>query len=419
MNVVVIGAGVIGVTTAWFLRQQGFDVTVLERQSGPALETSRANAGQLSYGYAMPWAAPGMPLKALKWLCDPLAPFKLRLDSAHPLRQAEWLARMFWQCDERRFERNKARMLALSRFSKESLAELRAALPSLDFDHQAKGTLQLFRTRDQYEAGKRDLERLLRSGVKAKLIDDDLELRRREPGLVSSVDLWGGLLLEDDETGDCHQFTRQLAQQAEAAGVRFVWGTEFKNWLMTAGGDVGGVLTSSGAYVADRFIVCAGSYSPFLLAPLGLNLPVYPVKGYSLTMDILRPDRAPLSTVMDEQFKVAITRMGSRLRIGGTAELAGYDHQLREARKAVLRRSAQELFPEAGDFEKTEFWTGLRPTTPDSVPYVGPVIDSAVWLNCGHGTLGWTMACGSARALALSLAGKARELPPGLLRPFG
>lgn len=418
MRVIVIGAGVVGVTTAWYLRQAGLDVTVLERQPESAQETSHANAGQLSYGYAMPWAAPGMPMKALKWLADPLAPFKLRLDGAHAWAQAVWLLRMYRNCDAKRFERNKARMLALSSFSKETLTELRQAHPSLAFDHQAKGTLQLFRTREQLEAGRVDLERLQRSGVRAQLLEEAAQIYRQEPGLSRQMDFWGGLLLEGDETGDCLAFTRGLTAMAQAAGVEFVWGAELENWLLTSTNEVGGVLTSKGVYRAEQFVVCAGSYSTRLLSALGYSLPVYPVKGYSLTFDIAQPNKAPVSTVMDEQYKVAITRLGSRVRVGGTAELTGFDATLRPERRAVLERSVSELFPLAGSPQQAQFWCGFRPSTPDSVPYIGPVGDSRVWVNCGHGTLGWTMACGSARALALSMVSRAKDVPAGLLRPL-
>lgn len=418
VKIIVIGAGVVGLTSAWFLRQEGFDVTVVERHPFAAQESSHANAGQLSYGYAMPWAAPGVPLKALKWLFDPLAPFKLRLDLQHPVEQAAWLFRMYRNCDATKFERNKARMLALSSFSKETLAALRQAQPSLSFDHQARGTLQLFRTKEQLEAGRQDLERLQRSGVRARLLEDEAELYAREPGLSRHLDLWGGLLLEGDETGDCLTFTQQLTELAHSAGVDFVWGAEFENWLVTESGEVGGVLTSKGVRRGDRFVVAAGSHSPKVLAALGYSLPVYPVKGYSLTFDIAAPERAPSSTVMDEQYKVAITRLGSRVRVGGTAELTGFDATLRPERQVVLARSVSELFPGAGAVDQARFWCGFRPSTPDSVPYIGPVGDSRIWVNCGHGTLGWTMSCGSAQALALSMASRAKEVPPGLLRPL-
>lgn len=418
MKVLVIGAGVVGVTTAWFLRKAGMDVTVLERRLDSAQETSFANAGQLSYGYAMPWAAPGMPLKALKWLADPLAPFKLRLDGAHPLKQAAWLLQMFQNCDATQFEHNKTRMLALSSFSKETLTQLRRENPALKFDHQAKGTLQLFRTREQLSAGRLDHELLLRSGVHARLMDDTALLYQQEPGLSQQTHLWGGLLLEDDETGDCLAFTQGLAAMAQAAGVEFVWGAEIKNWLFNASKEVEGICTVKGVYRADRVVVCAGSYSPQLLAPLGRKLPVYPVKGYSLTFDISSPEHAPVSTVMDEQYKVAITRLGSRVRVGGTAELTGFDGTLRPERRAVLERSVSELFPQAGTPAQAKFWCGFRPTTPDSVPYIGPVGNSRVWVNCGHGTLGWTMACGSARALASAMESRLQDIPAGLLRPL-
>jgi D-amino-acid dehydrogenase len=413
MHIIVVGAGVIGVTTAWFLRREGHTVTVLERESQAADGTSFANAGQLSYGYAMPWAMPGVPLKALKWLFEEDAPLKLRLDTENPLRQLKWLLAMFGQCKEADFERNKTDMLAISYFSKTMLAELRTALPVLSFEHQARGTLQLFRTNGELAEGTRDAAALKSAGVRCELITQRDLLYELEPALeYSKVPLHGGLYLQDDETGDCNAFTVQLAEAAARAGVVFHYGTEVTGWENAAGPNPA-VQTSFGAFGYDALVVCGGSYSADLLLPLGLDLrsKLYPVKGYSLTVDIETPERAPVSTVMDEKYKVAITRLGNRIRIGGTAELSGFNRILREGRRKTLASAVSELFPGAGPLDTARFWTGLRPSTPSGVPVIGKLPLPRIWGSFGHGTLGWTMAVGSAQILALSLSGREHELP--------
>lgn len=418
MHVVVIGAGVIGVTTAWALHKQGHTVEVIEREPRAADGTSFANAGQLSYGYAMPWAVPGVPLKALGWMFQKDAPFKLHLDREEPLRQLKWLAAMFRQCNERDFERNKADMLAISYFSKKMLAEFRHDVPGLTFDHQARGTLQLFRTEKELEAGKQDAVMLTNAGVQCELTTDLDVIRNLEPALAhSDVKLYGGLYLKDDETGDCNLFTLQLAHAAEHAGVQFHYGEEVLGWKDN--GNAHRLLqTSRAVYDYDAMVVCAGSYTADLLYPLGIDLRsrLYPVKGYSLTVDIDVPERAPVSTVMDEKYKVAITRLGNRIRIGGTAELSGFNRILRAGRRQTLASAVSELFPGSGDLDSARFWTGLRPTTPTGVPVIGHLPAERIWANFGHGTLGWTMAAGSATVLALSLGGRERELPPDVRR---
>jgi D-amino-acid dehydrogenase len=418
MHVVVIGAGVIGVTTAWVLRKEGHTVDVIEREPRAADGTSFANAGQLSYGYAMPWAMPGVPLKALGWMFQKDAPFKLHLDREQPLRQLKWLAAMFKQCNEQEFERNKADMLAISYFSKKMLAELRRDVPGLAFDHQARGTLQLFRTEEELEAGKRDAVMLKTAGVQCELITDLDVVRSLEPALAhTSVKLFGGLYLKDDETGDCNLFTLQLAEAAARAGVNFHYGEEVIGW-QESGKSHRLLQTSRNVYDYDAMVVCAGSYTADLLRPLGIDLRsrLYPVKGYSLTVDIDVPERAPVSTVMDEKYKVAITRLGNRIRVGGTAELSGFNRILREGRRATLASAVSELFPGSGNVDSARFWTGLRPSTPTGVPVIGNLPAQRIWANFGHGTLGWTMAAGSAQILALSLEGRSHELPPEVRR---
>ncbi|MCC5610547.1 D-amino acid dehydrogenase [Nostoc sp. CHAB 5834] len=416
MSVVVLGAGVIGVTTAWYLRKQGFDVTVIERSDKPAQNTSFANAGQLSYGYAMPWAAPGMPLKALKWLLDAEAPLKIHIDSDDFFGQLSWLRQSYRECQPFRYNLNKLSMLALSQYSKQALQSLREELPGLAFDHQAKGTLQLFRTKAQAALGRLDEARLLGAGVKARYLSSAEDVYALEPGLSRALNIEGALYLPGDETGDCYAFTHQLAEQAQRAGVKFEWNTAFETWVLDADSKVRGIVAGGKVFRSDTVIVCAGSDSPKILKPLGVHLPVYPVKGYSLTFDVQDEGSAPTSTVMDENYKVAITRLGGRVRVGGTAELAGFNSELRNARRTVLEKSVTQLFPNAGDAGTAMFWTGHRPSTPSSVPFIGATTKQGVLLNCGHGTLGWTMACGSAKALAAAIAGKRDEYPHGILK---
>lgn len=419
MHVIVVGAGVIGVTTAWYLRSMGHTVEVIERSNGPAEATSFANAGQLSYGYAMPWAAPGVPLKALKWMFDKNAPFKLHLDTKQPLRQMRWLLRMFGQCNRADFERNKTHMLSISTYSKESLAALQTET-NLSFHHQARGTLQLFRTVKQLEAGHTDAVLLNRSGVATELITQRERILELEPGLQhATASLIGGLYLPDAETGDCHAFTKQLAAMAEQHGVRFHYGEEFIGWKDSLQSNPL-LQTSRSMYGYDAVVMCTGVYSAEALRALDFDYfgTLYPVKGYSLTYPVTAQTKAPVSTVMDETYKVAITRLGSRIRVGGTAELSGFNRTLRETRRQTLTRSVTDLFPGAGDVELADFWTGLRPSTPTGVPLVGQLPGQRVWVNFGHGTLGWTMAAGSSRALALMMSGRGHEVPPRVLSAF-
>ncbi len=406
MRVIVLGSGVIGVTSAYYLAREGHEVTVVDRQPGPALETSHANAGQVSPGYAAPWAAPGIPLKALKWLVTRHAPLVIRprLDPA----MWSWLAQMLRNCTAARYAVNKGRMVRLAHYSRDCLQALRDET-GLTYDERRLGTLQLFRSRKQLAAAQGDIAVLERYGVPYELLDVD-GCVAAEPGLAGTAHkLVGGLRLPLDETGDCHLFTSRLAERAATLGVRFRFGETIEALEGDAHG-IAGVRTDSDLLEADRYVVALGSYGRALLAPLGLRLPVYPVKGYSITVPITRPELAPVSTVMDETYKVAVTRLGDRIRVGGTAELAGFDLALRASRREVAERVVEDLFPGAGDVPRAEFWAGLRPMTPDGTPLVGVTRIPNLYLNTGHGTLGWTMACGSGRLLADLVAGNAPEI---------
>lgn len=401
MRIVILGSGVIGVTSAWYLAAEGHEVTVIERWPGAAMETSHANAGEVSPGYSSPWAGPGVPLKAVKWLLMKHGPLALRprLDPA----MWSWIIAMLRNCTSARYALNKARMVPIAEYSRDCLRELRATT-GIAYDERSLGTLQLFRTQKQLDGTGGDIDVLKRIGVPFELLDR-AGCIGAEPALARvSEKFVGGLRLPDDETGDCHMFTTRLAALA-ADKVAFRYGTSVHG-IISDGRRVTGVETDSGVIQADAVVVALGSYSPQMVRPLGISLPVYPVKGYSLTVPIIDEAAAPVSTVMDETYKIAITRLGERIRVGGTAEIAGYDLTLRESRKAPLLHSVTDLFGGGGDTSRASFWCGLRPMTPDGPPLVGRAGPEGLFLNTGHGTLGWTMACGSGRLLADLVAGR-------------
>ena len=406
MKIVVLGAGVIGVTSAWYLAKAGHEVTVIDRQAGPSLETSFANAGEISPGYSSPWAAPGIPQKAIKWMFMKHAP--LIIQPRPDLAKLGWMAKMLANCTTAAYQTNKRRMVRLAEYSRDCLMELRAET-GIRYDERTQGTLQLFRTQKQVDGAAKDIEVLRADGVPFEVLDRDACIAA-EPGLASARDkIAGGLRLPGDETGDCFKFTNALAAMAEQLGVTFRYSVGIEA-LESEGNRIAAVRTSEGRITADAFVVALGSYSPFLVAPFGMKLPVYPVKGYSITVPITDESRAPVSTVMDETHKIAITRLGDRIRVGGMAEIAGFDLSLNPKRRATLEHSVEDLFGGAGDQSKATFWTGLRPMTPDGTPVVGRSTLPNLFLNTGHGTLGWTMAAGSGRVLADIVSGKRTEI---------
>ncbi|HWK36254.1 D-amino acid dehydrogenase [Sphingomonas sp.] len=408
MKVVILGAGVIGVTSAHYLAEAGHEVTVIDRQPGAALETSFANAGEVSPGYASPWAGPGIPAKALRWLFMHHAPLILqpRFDPA----TVRWLLALLRNCTAARYALNKSRMVRLAEFSRDELVALRARL-GLEYDQRSQGTLQLFRTQKQLDGVGGDIAVLESYGVPYELLDR-AGCVAAEPGLASARDkIVGGLRLPDDETGDCRMFTQALAQSLAERGVDFRYDTTIEA-IESAGGRVTGVRTDRGTIHGDAYLVATASYSPALLKPLGLRLPVYPVKGYSITVPIADPDRAPVSTLLDESYKVAVTRLGDRIRVGGMAEIAGFDRRLHDRRQDTLLHVMNDLFPGAGATGETNFWSGLRPMTPDGPPVVGATPVDNLFLNTGHGTLGWTMACGSGHLIASLIGGTTPAIDP-------
>lgn len=406
MKVIVLGAGVVGVTSAWYLAQQGHEVEVVDRQPGAGLETSFANAGQVSPGYSAPWAGPGIPQKAIKWLLMEHGPLVIR-PRLDPLMW-RWMAAMLGNCTHARYALNKGRMVRLAEYSRDMLKALRDET-GITYDGGTGGTLQLFRTHAQVDHAAEDVAVLEKEGVAHEVLDTKGCIAI-EPGLAGSADIIkGGLRLPGDETGDCHLFTRRLADLAQAQGVRFRYGVSIER-LQTEGGRLTGVVTSDGVLTADHYVVALANGSPRLLQPLGLYLPVLPVKGYSLTLPVQDEAKAPRSTVMDETYKVAITRLGDRIRVGGTAEIGGAPDIVPASRQATLEHSLNGLFKGAGDVTQAKAWGGFRPMTPDGTPIIGATPFANLSLNTGHGTLGWTMSCGSARVLADIVSGRTPDI---------
>jgi D-amino-acid dehydrogenase len=401
MRVVVLGSGVVGVTSAYYLARAGHEVTVIDREAGPALETSFANAGQISPGYASPWAAPGVPLKAVKWMFQKHAPLAIRLDGTQ--FQLQWMWQMLQNCTSARYAVNKGRMVRLAEYSRDCLQALRAET-GIQYEGRTGGTLQVFRTQQQFDGAAKDIAVLQEANVPYELLSP-AELARAEPALAAvSHKLTGGLRLPGDETGDCQMFTTRLAALAEQLGVKFRYNTPI-DALAMAGDRIAGVKCGAELVRADSFVVALGSYSTQFLSDL-VKIPVYPLKGYSITAPIVNEASAPVSTVLDETYKIAITRFDDRIRVGGMAEIVGFDKSLRQARRETLELCVNDLFPGGGDTTKASFWTGLRPMTPDGTPIVGRTPVANLFLNTGHGTLGWTMSCGSGQLLADVMSGK-------------
>jgi len=406
VKVLILGSGVIGVTSAYYLARAGHEVTVVDRQPEPALETSFANAGEVSPGYSSPWAGPGVPVKAVKWLLMKHGPLVVR-PKLDPVMWV-WLLKMLRNCTSARYAVNKSRMIPIAEYSRDSLRDLRRDI-GIQYDERSQGTLQLFRYQAQLDGTAEDIAVLKQYGVPFEVLSREGCIAV-EPALSGVKEKFvGGLRLPQDETGDCHMFTQALAKHAQALGVRFMFNTSIDR-IVTDGARVSGVVTSAGTLQADAYVLALGSWSSRLAAPLGISLPVYPVKGYSITVPIKDASGAPESTVMDESYKVAITRLGDRIRVGGTAEISGYSDKLYDARRATLDHSLTDLFPRGGDLAKATFWSGLRPMTPDGPPVIGPTQYANLHLNTGHGTLGWTMSCGSGRVLADLLSGKKPDI---------
>lgn len=406
MKVLVLGGGVIGVTSAYFLAKHGVDVTVIDRQADVAEETSFGNAGQISPGYSTPWAAPGIPTKAFKWFFQKHAPFNFRPDGT--AFQLQWMSQMLANCNDKSYAVNKARMVRVAEYSRDCLRNLRADT-GIEYEQRTQGTLQLFRKSEQLDAVHQDIKVLQEMGVDYELYDSAAGLASVEPALANAkANLLGGLRLPNDETGDCNLFTKRLAALAKDLGVKFLFNKTIDR-LVVDGGSMTGVIVDGELVSADNYVLALGSYTPAMVKSLGLKLPVYPVKGYSLTVPIVDANNAPISTVIDETYKIAITRFDNRIRVGGMAELSGFDLGLNPARRQTLEMVCGELFS-GGDLPSATFWTGLRPMTPDGTPVIGATKIKGLYLNNGHGTLGWTMSCGSGKLISDIVTGQTPEI---------
>lgn len=407
MRVLVLGGGVIGITTAYYLAREGFEVTVIERLSEVAHEASFANAGQISPGYSTPWAAPGVPLKAVKWLLSKHAP--LAIKPTIDMSQYRFMWQMLMHCNGKDYAINKERLVRISEYSRDVLDKLRAEI-DINFEARQKGTLQLFRTQKQLDAAAKDIDVLKNMGVPYELLDAR-GVVAAEPALAKvSAKIAGGLRLPGDQTGDCLMFTRNLAEKAKELGVEFRFNQTLES-IEFDGNEIKSVIIDGKKETADQYVVCLGAFTPKFIKPLGLNAPIYPMKGYSITVPISNHDMAPVSTILDETYKVAITRFDDRIRLGGMAELRGFDYTLNPAREETLRMICADLFPEGGDLSgDVSFWTGMRPKTPDCTPIIGKTKYKKLFINAGHGTLGWTMACGAAQLSAHLIANKTPEI---------
>jgi D-amino-acid dehydrogenase len=406
VKVLVLGAGVVGTACAHYLAKDGHQVTVIDRQPAAGLETSFGNAGGVCPGFAGPWAAPGMPIKALKWMGQRDAPLVLRptLD----LHQWTWLAKFLVNCSVERYTRNKSCMQRIAQYSKACLVALRAET-GITYDHGTGGVLQVFRTEDEVAGGRRSAAVLENFGVAHRLVDRD-EVLAIEPSLRHSpVRFAGGLHLPDDETGDCHLFTAALSQRLTDAGVIFAFDTNIRA-LRTENGRVRAVVTDKGDYEADAYVVALASATPMLLRPIGIRVPIYPVKGYALTAEVTCDDDAPRSSVMDEHYKIMVTRLGSRIRAAGMAEVGGYDLAIRDNGRATIAKILRELFPRGLDHSAVTAWSGLRPMTPDGPPHLGRSRYDNLYLNVGQGSNGWTQACGCGRIIADLVAHRTPEI---------
>lgn len=406
MKIIIMGGGIIGISSAWYLARAGAQVTVIDRQNDVALETSFANCGQISPGYATPWPAPGIPLKALKWLLQKDAPLKIHPDGSS--FQWQWLWQMLINCSSQRYQVNKSRMVQLAEYSRDQFINLRKEL-ALNYADRQLGTLQLFRTSKQLHDMYKDVQVLEKYQVPYLELNVD-ECIAREPALKTNHQLLtGGLYLPNDETGDCYIFTQKLADECKKLGVEFIFNREITG-LKQQQQQIKAIYCGNEQYSADHYVMALGSFSRNLLNDLGINLPVYPVKGYSLSIPLVNPEQSPSSTILDESYKVAITRLDNQIRAGGMAELSGYQLFLNPRRKEVLEKVVNDWFPDGGNLKQALFWSGLRPMTPDSVPLIGKTPLKNLSLNTGHGTLGWTMSLGSGKYLADTIMGKTPEI---------
>lgn len=415
MKIMVLGAGIIGTASAWYLSKAGHEVTVIERQPGSAQETSFANGGQISVSHAEPWANPAAPLKILKWLGKEDAPLLYRFRPEW--LQWRWGLQFLRECTPTRTARNIREIVAIAEYSRLSLKALRSEL-QLDYDHLNAGILHFYTDQKDFEESLPAAKLMRELGCPRESISAD-EVVRIEPALAASRDkIVGGDFTATDASGDIFKFTRGLEKHCVNAGVKFCYDTTVTRLLHSGTGAAARVtgvevINAEGRHQvlhADAFVMAMGSFSTPLLKPLGINLLIYPGKGYSATYEVTRPELAPQVSLTDDGYKLVVSRLGNRLRVAGTCELNGYTRELNSTRCEAITRRTQELFPNACDYNHPIYWTGLRPLTPSNVPYIGQSAVSNLYLNTGHGTLGWTMGCGSGRALADLISGRQPEL---------
>jgi len=403
MKIAVLGAGVVGVTSAWYLALAGHEVTVVDRQDAAAMETSFANGGQISTSHAEPWANPGTPKQVLKWLGREDSPMLFRL-RADPYQWA-WGLAFLRECLPARTRANAAQIAAINRYSRERLLALRAET-GIQYEQQTRGILRIYESGQALDEAIAAARLEQQHGIDLRVLTT-AECVALEPALSARADhIVGGVHAPGDESGDAHKFTQELARLCAARGVDFHYGSRVAR-MATAGGRIVGALLDSGQTVgADAYVMALGSYSPLLLRPIGISIPVYPLKGYSITIALAAGDVAPHISLSDGAYKLVMSRLGNRLRVAGTAELTGYDTAINEVRCQAIVRRTFELFPRAGKPENAQFWAGLRPGTPGGVPCIGRTRYPNLLLNTGHGTLGWTMACGSGAAIAEIVSGR-------------
>jgi D-amino-acid dehydrogenase len=431
MKTIVLGAGIIGISTAWHLLERGHDVTVVDRQPDAALETSFANAGQISVSYCEPWANREAPLKALKWMFDKEAPllFRPQMD----WQQWRWGLQFLAQCNDAAFERNVQQIVALGAYSHSALKDLVRAT-GIDYNRLERGIAHFYTDQKSFEAAGHAVELMRKHGVQRRLVSRD-ELLQIEPAFKAyGAHITGGTYTSTDESGDARVFTRELARLCEARGAQFLYGHDVLR-LNRIGGAIDSVAVMSRQSSAngkkdfilkgDAIVVACGSYSAPLLRSVGVDLPIYPGKGYSATFPLLRPDAAPLVSTIDDGRKIAMSRLGNVLRVAGTIELGGYDLSLdnavAKARCHMLSRRIEEILPGVCDTRTPEqggdpqYWTGLRPATPTNIPFIGRTRLGKLWVNAGHGTLGWTHGAGSGKALAELINGEQPAMNFGFL----
>lgn len=396
MHIMILGAGIVGIASAYYLNKAGHKVTIIDRNNGVAEETSYANAGQLSFGYTTPWAAPNIPLKALKWLGKSHSPLIIKPDGS--LFQLKWLAQMTANCTHTAYSRNQSRMMRISEYSRAMFQQFEQD-ENIDFEQRHLGTLHLFRDETAFRQHQQHMGVLEQFNVPYQTLTPN-QITEYEPALSHMQNrVAGAFRLPNDSTGDCRLFTQKLAQLCEQRGVQFLFNQTI-NRITTSGNNIQHIEANGEIFEADVFICALGSFSRTLLQQIDLNLPVYPVKGYSITIPITDENKAPQSTILDETYKVALTRFNQRIRVGGMAELSGYQIERPNVHRETLSMVANELFPNSGNTEQAEYWSGLRPMTPDSTPIIGATKFNNLLINTGHGTLGWTMSLASGRIIS-------------------